>query len=77
MDSIQKVNKLCKSVLKLTDEDLGMVDEMAQKQSGYINPLKNATQGKLNKLGSHNQRVLVALKNLRQVLIDGKQVNHN
>ena len=71
MDSIEKVNKLCKSVLKLTDEDLQAVDEMAQEQSNYIHPLKGATQKKFNELGNHNQRVLSALQNLRQVLIEG------
>ena len=70
MNSIEKVNRLCKSVLKLTDEDLSAVEQMAQEQSGYINPLKNAKQAKINGLGNQNQRVLIALKNLRRVLMD-------
>lgn len=72
MDSIEKVNKLCKSVLKLTEQDLQAVDTMAQDQASYTHPLKGAKQAKFNKLGNHNQRVLSALQNLRQVLIDGE-----
>lgn len=72
MDSIEKVNKLCKSVLKLTEQDLQAVDEMATEQASYIHPLKGAKQAKFNDLGNHNQRVLSALQNLRQVLIDGE-----
>jgi len=72
MDSIKKVNKLCKSVLKLTEQDLQAVDEMATEQASYIHPLKGAKQAKFNDLGNHNQRVLSALQNLRQVLIDGE-----
>lgn len=72
MDSIEKVNKVCKSVLKLTEQDLQAVDEMAKEQASYIHPLKLAKQAKFNELGNYNQRVLSALQNLRQVLIDGE-----
>lgn len=70
-DSIEKVNKVCKSVLKLTDEDFNVVDEMAQEQSDYVHPLKGATQSKFNDLGNHNQRVIAALKNLKDVIESG------
>lgn len=72
MDSVEKVNKLCKQVLKLTEQDFKAVDEMAKEQASYINPLKGAKQAKFNKLGNYNQRVLLALQNLRQVLIEGE-----
>lgn len=72
MDSIKKVNNLCKSVLKLTDKDFANVDQMAKDQSGYMHPLKIATQGKYNDLGNHNQRVIAALRNLRDVIKSGE-----
>jgi mevalonate kinase len=73
MDSIvEKVNKLCRSVLELTEQDLQAVDTIAQEQASYTHPLKVAKQAKVNELGNHNQRVLSALRNLRQVLIDGE-----
>lgn len=70
MDSVKKVNDVCKSVLKITVEDLQAVEQMAEEQAGYINPLKNAKQSKVNELANHNQRVLSALKHLRNVLIN-------
>lgn len=72
MNSIGKVNKLCRSVLTLTDEDLDAVDKMAKEQKNYIHPLKGARQEKFNKMGTYNQRVLSALKKLREVLLESR-----
>jgi len=72
MDSIGKINKICKSVLKLTDEDINSVYETVKEQSNYTHPLKGEKQVKFNELGDHNQKVLISIQNLRQILIDGE-----
>ena len=71
MDSIEKVNEVCKLALSLTDEDLKAVDEMSNEQAGYLHPFNGEKQAKFNDLGNHNQKVLDAVKNLREILIDG------
>jgi hypothetical protein len=70
MDSINKVNKICKSILKLTDEDFKAIINLANDQINYIHPFKGAKQSQINKTGKYNYHVLFALKNLRQTIID-------
>lgn len=72
MDSISKVNKICKSILKLTDEDFETVRNMANDQLNYIHPLKGAKQLKINKTGEYNYQVLAILKTLRQTITNHK-----
>jgi hypothetical protein len=73
MDSIRKVNSICKSVLKLTDDDFTAVCDIAKEQSDYSHPLKMGTAARINDLGSHNQRVIAALKNLQDVIKAGEE----
>lgn len=68
MDSIQKVNKVCKAVKNLTEEDFKAVLDMAKEQAEYIHPLKMATASRLNDTGDHNFRVIEALQNLKTVI---------
>lgn len=68
MGSIQKVNKVCKAVKNLTEEDFKAVLDMAKEQTEYIHPLKMATASKLNDTGDHNFRVIEALQNLKTVI---------
>lgn len=68
MGSIQKVNKVCKAVKNLTEEDFKAVLNMAKEQTEYIHPLKMATASKLNDTGDHNFRVIEALQNLKTVI---------
>jgi hypothetical protein len=68
MDSIQKVNKVCKAVKNLTEEDFKAVLDMAKEQTEYIHPLKMATASKLNDTGDHNFKVIEALQNLKTVI---------
>jgi hypothetical protein len=68
MNSIQKVNKICKAVKNLTDEDFKAVLKMAKEQTEFIHPLKMATASKLNDTGNHNFKVIKALQNLKIVL---------
>lgn len=68
MDSIQKVNKICKAVKNLTEEDFKAVLDMAKEQTEYIHPLKMATASRLNDIGDHNFKVVEALQNLKTVI---------
>jgi hypothetical protein len=68
MDSIQKVNKVCKAVKNLTEEDFKAVLDMAKEQTEYIHPLKMATASRLNDTGTHNFKVVEALQNLKAVI---------
>lgn len=74
MNSIQKVNDICKSILSITDKDLAAIEKMAKEQSEYIHPLKNATAGKYHELGNHNLLVFEALKNIRNIIKAGATV---
>lgn len=68
MNSIQKVNKICKATKNLTEDDFNAVSVMAKEQSEYTHPLKNAKAAKLNELGNYNFRVIEALQNLKTVI---------
>lgn len=68
MDSIQKVNKVCKTVKNLTEDDFKAVLNMAKEQSEYVHPLKMATASKLNDTGNYNLKVIEALQNLKTVI---------
>ncbi len=72
MDSIQKVNKVCKDILKLSEVDIEEAEKMAQEQIEYIHPLKYAKASKFHKMGNNNKKILTALKNLRTLIIDSK-----
>ena len=71
MNSVEKVHELCCLVLTLTEEDFSEVEKMAREQTDYVNPLKLERQTKFNDMGDHNMNVLAALKNLKQVLVNG------
>lgn len=67
-NGIDKINKICFSVAKLTASDFEEVRAMAKEQASYTHPLKNATAGKYQELGNHNIKVLDALQNLQTVI---------
>lgn len=62
---IANINKICKAVLKLTEEDFKAVEEMANNQQAYFSPLKMATMHRLHDLGDHNHRVCKGLRDLQ------------
>lgn len=68
MNSIQKIDKICKTIKSLTNEDFEAVLDMAKEQSEYIHPLKMATAMRLNNTGDYNFKVIEALKNLKTVI---------
>lgn len=67
-NGIGEINKVCKAVLKLTDADFTEVEKMYEEQASYCHPLKMAKASKQHELGSHNQRVVEALKALRSTI---------
>jgi hypothetical protein len=64
--------QICDAVVALTDIDFDEMETMIQGQEGYTHPLKCGTAKKLHETGSHNRRVLNALKNFKNV-IEGKE----
>lgn len=68
MESIKKINSICKAVLKLTEEDFAAVETMADEQGAYSHPLKNATAKKFHDLSDHNTRVLLKLRELQETI---------
>lgn len=71
MESIKKINKICKEVRRLTEEDFTAVLDMATKQAEYTHPLKMATASKINNTGDYNFMVIEGLRKLKNI-IDNK-----
>ena len=69
-----KINDICMSVLKLTDDDFKEVENAILSQKSYSHPLKNATVRWQHDLAEHNQRVLDAVRNLKIVIEQGKDI---
>ena len=69
-----KINDICLSVLKLTDDDFKEVETAILSQKSYSHPLKNATVKWQHDLAEHNQRVLDAVRNLKNVIEQGKDI---
>lgn len=68
-----KIYRICKQVLKITEDEITEVKEIYEGQLSYINPLKMATTGKQRELGEHNKQVLEKLLELKAVLESGVQ----
>ena len=73
-DGVKEIEKICKNILKLQDEDFVLIDEIVQDQCNYSHPLKMATVRQQHDLGEYNDRVMVALKNLQEVLKSGATI---
>ena len=69
-----KINDICMNVLKLTDDDFKEVENAILSQKIYSHPLKNATVRWQHDLAEHNQRVLDAVRNLKIVIEQGKDI---
>lgn len=68
MNPINKVNKICKDVRKLTPDDFEALGRMTEEQIGYIHPLKHAKQNKINSVGDYNLKVMGALLKLKEII---------
>ncbi|HTI94720.1 MAG TPA: hypothetical protein VL727_29215 [Puia sp.] len=64
--SIKKVDRICRAIMKLTDEDFTAVEEMAAEQQAYMHPLKYATAARINDLGDHNKRMAKGLRIMKK-----------
>lgn len=73
-NGINEINKVCKSVMKLQDSDFEEIEKAYKNQLAYISPLKMATTSKQHMLGEHNEKVIIALKVLRDVIKDGEAI---
>ena len=71
---INEINKVCKAVLKLQDSDFSAMDKVIFQQEEYNNPLKMATTIRQGKLAEHNRRVIIKLKELREVILSGNEI---
>lgn len=63
-----KIYGICRNVLKITDEEVSELREIARQQQEYFQPLKMATTAWQNALGNHNNKVLDKLLELKEVL---------
>jgi hypothetical protein len=71
LKSINRINKICREVRLLSEEDFKAIESMINDQGGYISPLKGAKQASLNESAKYNQRVLDSLKSLQMVIKNG------
>ena len=71
MDSIEKIGKICRDILELTDEDLQKTLDMAEGQRNYISPFKLAKQKEFHNLGEYNLNVCNKLIELRKLIQNG------
>jgi hypothetical protein len=69
----KKLNRICKAISGLTDEDLKCVELMAREQIAYLHPFKMATASKINDAGRHNLHVLRNLRRVRNTIKKFKQ----
>lgn len=63
-----RICKICEDILKISDEDIMEVRDIANKQKEYFNPLKMATTEWQHGLGEYNDKVLDALIALKKEL---------
>jgi hypothetical protein len=73
-NGINEINKVCKAILKLQENDFVEMRKVALEQYEYTHPLKQATAHWQHELGCHNIRVLDALENLQKVIIEGAKI---
>lgn len=71
-DSVNIIYNISQLVLSLTDEDFKELQDMVDGQKNYVHPLKFATMKEQHELGKHNQKMINCLKELKQILIEGK-----
>ena len=65
------INKVCKNILAITDEEIKEMADICQQQINYIHPFKYATARKQNELGEYNKKVLGKLVELKELLKSG------
>ena len=71
---MNKINKICRLVLTITDEDFAEMQAIIDEQLSYTSPLKMATMSWQRNLGEHNAAVITKLKELIDVINQGKNI---
>ena len=75
---MNSINALCKKALKVTDDELAELTEVARGQLEYCSPFKRATMAQQQALGHHNMLVLTKVRELRDTLKAGESIaRHN
>ena len=75
-DVVKEIFKVSKIVLSITDEEFEELEEMAQAQCDYVNPLKCATTAKQHVFGAHNKKMISCLRELKNTLLSGKELQN-
>jgi len=73
-NGIKEIEKVCRVILKLQENDFVEMRKVALQQYEYTHPLKPSTAHWQHELGCHNLKVLDALENLQKILADGSKV---
>lgn len=73
-NGIKEIEKICRAILKLQDNDFVEMRKVALQQYEYTHPLKQATAHWQHELGCHNIKILDALENLQKILSDGSKI---
>lgn len=71
---MEKINRICKAVLKLTEEDFGEVEKIIEQQCTYNHSLKNGTVIWQRELAEHNTKVLEKLRELKDTIKQGETI---
>lgn len=59
------------------DEQITELQETAEEQLSYIHPLKQATVAEQHALGRHNQKAAELINQLKEHLLNGKEIVAN
>jgi hypothetical protein len=71
---MKKFEKICKAVLKLTENDFAEGYNFCDEQESYIHPLKNATAHKTRLIGANNRSIISALSVLQDYIKKGGEL---
>ena len=69
-----RINKICREVLSITEEEFKEMYDVANGQLEYSSPMKPATSGWQHQLGEHNIAVLDALRDLKHTIEQGANI---
>lgn len=69
----KKIYKICKDVVKVTDEEVAELRGIYKEQLAYTHPLKMATVGKQHRLGDYNRKVMRKLMELKKIIENGPE----
>ena len=64
------IRNISQKVLTITEEEFVELEEIAREQLEYDHPLKSGTAIRQHMLGEHNMKMIKALRELQQILIN-------